>query len=63
MQTFNVKGMTCGHCERAVTQAIRSRDTHARVEVELGSGVVRVDSSLDDATIREVIREEGYDVQ
>jgi copper chaperone len=22
-QTFNVQGMTCGHCERAVTQAVK----------------------------------------
>ncbi|MDF3933507.1 heavy-metal-associated domain-containing protein, partial [Pseudomonas citronellolis] len=26
MQAFNVKGMSCGHCVRAITQAIQSRD-------------------------------------
>ncbi|MEN9780755.1 MAG: Heavy-metal-associated domain, partial [Pseudomonadota bacterium] len=25
-QTFQVQGMTCGHCERAVTQALKSVD-------------------------------------
>jgi copper chaperone len=63
MQTFNVKGMTCGHCERAVTQAIQACDAGAKVEVNLESGVVRVESRLDDAAIREAITEEGYQVQ
>ena len=63
MQKFNVKGMTCAHCERAVTQAIQSRDGDAKVDVDLNAGVVRVDSRLDDATVREAIKEEGYEVQ
>ncbi len=63
MQTFNVEGMTCAHCERAVTQAIQARDKEARVEVDLGAGVVRVDSRLDGAALREAIEEEGYQVR
>jgi copper chaperone len=63
MQTFNVNGMTCAHCERAVTQAIQSQDGDAKVDVDLDAGVVRVDSSLDEAAIRDAIKEEGYEVQ
>ncbi|WP_415844132.1 heavy-metal-associated domain-containing protein [Stutzerimonas zhaodongensis] len=63
MQTFNVEGMTCAHCERAVINAIQARDADARVEVDLGAGVVRVDGRLDDTTIREAIEEEGYPVR
>ena len=63
MQTFNVKGMTCAHCQRAVTQAIQSRDAAAEVEVDLEAGVVRVEGGLDEASIREAIEEEGYQVQ
>ncbi len=62
MQTFNVKGMTCAHCQRAVTQAIQSRDGAAQVDVDLDAGVVRVDSRLDEATISAAIKEEGYEV-
>ncbi len=62
MQTFNVEGMTCAHCERAVINAIKAHDADAKVEVDLGAGVVRVDARLDDATIREAIEEEGYQV-
>lgn len=62
MQTFNVKGMTCAHCERAVTQSIQARDANATVEVDLETGVVRVDGSLEEAAIRAAIEEEGYQV-
>jgi copper chaperone len=30
-QTFQVKGMTCGHCVRAVTEAVKSVDQQADV--------------------------------
>lgn len=62
MQTFTVTGMTCAHCERAVTNAIQSRDADAKVRVDLQTGVVQVDSSLDEATIRQAIEEEGYQI-
>ena len=41
---FNVKGMTCGHCERAVVHAVREVDTEAIVRVDLASGQVSVES-------------------
>ncbi|WP_028240196.1 heavy-metal-associated domain-containing protein [Stutzerimonas azotifigens] len=63
MRTFNVTGMTCGHCSRAVTQAIQARDPSAQVTVDLASGRVTVEGELPDEQVREAIREEGYQVQ
>lgn len=62
MQTFNVTGMTCAHCERAVTRAIQARDAQARVRVDLQTGVVQVEGNLSAAAVREAIEEEGYQV-
>lgn len=62
MRTFKVTGMTCGHCQRAVIQAIQTLDPAARVEVDLGAGSVSVDSALDEQAIREAIIAEGYQV-
>ena len=62
MQLFNVTGMTCGHCERAVIQAIQAKDPGAQVTVDLSAGTVAVDSTLDDQAIRDAISEEGYQV-
>jgi len=63
MQTFNVNGMTCSHCERAVIDSIQARDASAEVHVDLGAGVVQVEGSLSEKAIREAIEEEGYKVQ
>lgn len=60
-QTFDVKGMTCSHCVRAVTGAIREIDPAARVEVELPTNTVRIDSELSRSELAGAIREAGYE--
>ncbi len=62
MQTFNVQGMTCGHCERAVAQAIKARDPGAEVIIDRAAGTVQVQSTLQEGEIRAAIAEEGYQV-
>ncbi|MDT8907547.1 MULTISPECIES: heavy-metal-associated domain-containing protein [Pseudomonas] len=62
MQTLNVQGMSCGHCVRAITQAVQARDPSADVQVDLGAKTVRVQSSLPVETLVEAIQEEGYEV-
>lgn len=62
MQTFNVEGMTCAHCERAVTNAILTLDAQARVRIDRQAGVVEVEGDLSEAAIREAIEQEGYRV-
>ncbi|GAB2739861.1 cation transporter [Melaminivora jejuensis] len=59
---FNVKGMTCGHCERAVVHAVREVDTEAIVRVDLASGQVSVESDKSRDAIAQAIRDEGYEV-
>lgn len=60
MQIVNVSGMTCGHCVRAITQAIQAGDPAAEVQVDLGAGEVRVSSRLSLEQVLAAIREEGY---
>ena len=60
MQVFNVQGMTCGHCVRAVTQAIQNEDASADVQVDLAKGEVAVKSQLPAEQIVDLIAEEGY---
>jgi len=59
---FDVKGMTCGHCERAVVHAVRMVDTDAVVKVDLSTGRVDVESEKSRDAIANAIREEGYEV-
>jgi copper chaperone len=62
MQVFSVEGMTCGHCVRAVTQAVQNQDPAAEVKVDLAAKQVSVQSQLSPEVIASLIREEGYTV-
>jgi len=61
-QSFQVQGMTCGHCAGAVTQAVKSVDPQTEVKVDLASGKVDVQSAQDHGAIARAIEEEGYKV-
>ncbi|BDM20840.1 TPA: heavy-metal-associated domain-containing protein [Pseudomonas putida] len=63
MQVFNVQGMTCGHCVKAVTRAVQEQDAQAKVEVDLAGKQVRVQSSLAVEQVLAAIREEGYQAE
>ena len=60
MQIFSVEGMTCGHCVKAVTQALQNQDPAASVNVNLAAKEVGVDSRLSAEQVIELISEEGY---
>ncbi len=61
-QTFTVQGMTCGHCEKAVTSAIRTLDPQAQVRIERSQNLVEVDTTQTRDAVAQAIREEGYTV-
>ena len=63
MEVFNVEGMSCGHCVKAITNAIQGQDSTAEVRVDLAAGEVRVDSQLSAEQLIDVISEEGYGVK
>ena len=59
---FQVQGMTCGHCERAVTQAVKALDPQAQVQIDRTSGQVTVQSTQAREPLAAAIAEEGYSV-
>ncbi|MGA5506179.1 heavy-metal-associated domain-containing protein [Streptomyces umbrinus] len=61
---YSVTGMTCGHCEQSVTSAISALDGVTGVKVDIKTGLVTVtsDAEPDDALVREVVDEAGYEV-
>jgi copper chaperone len=59
---LRVEGMSCGHCERAVTAAIKALDPAAAVAVDLAAGTVRATTALPRATVVDAVVEEGYRV-
>ena len=61
-QTFTVQGMTCGHCEKAVTRAIQTLDPQAEVKINRAANQVDVKSDQPHAALAHAIAEEGYQV-
>lgn len=57
---LKVEKMTCSHCVRAVTAAVRALDPGAEVEVDLATGSVRVTGAVEPEAAAAAIREEGY---
>lgn len=61
MALFKVNGMTCGHCVKAVENAVHEAAPQATVAVDLAAGTVRTDGIAPDAA-RAAIAEAGYEV-
>ena len=60
--TYTVPGMSCGHCERAVTGELSAVEGVDAVAVDLQTKLVTVTGApLDDATLRAAIEEAGYE--
>jgi copper chaperone len=59
---FRVEGMTCGHCEKAVTKALVALDAQAKVVIDRLQNKVQVDSEKDRHVLAQAITEEGYRV-
>ncbi|MFK0292355.1 heavy-metal-associated domain-containing protein [Streptomyces sp. NPDC090442] len=62
--TYKVTGMTCGHCEGAVSSEIGEIAGVSAVQAVAASGLVTVTSKapLDEAAVRAAVDEAGYEL-
>ena len=60
--TFDVQGMTCGHCEMAVKKAVIRHDPQARIDIDRSHNQVVVQSEQPRESVAHAIKEEGYAV-
>ena len=59
---FSVQGMSCGHCEKAVTSAILQIDPQAQVRIDRSQTRVEVNTEQPREAVAAAIVEEGYTV-
>jgi copper chaperone len=57
---FRVDAISCGHCVRAVTEALHEADPAAAVAVDLAGKTVRVASSRPRAELAAALLDAGY---
>ncbi|MEV0845647.1 cation transporter [Streptomyces sp. NPDC049954] len=61
---YQVTGMSCGHCEGAVTAELKELAGVTGVRASAATGEVAVDSAapLDEAAVRAAVDEAGYEL-
>lgn len=60
MIEFNLPDMTCGHCVRTVTETVRRVDAAAKLDIDLPSQRVRIESAQPAERFTAALAEEGY---
>ncbi|NUS17498.1 MAG: heavy-metal-associated domain-containing protein [Streptomyces sp.] len=61
---YSVSGMTCGHCESAVTREVTAIPGVTSAKAVASTGLLTVDSDqpLDEASVRAAVDEAGYEL-
>lgn len=64
VQSYNVAGMTCGHCVSSVTAAISALQGVERVDVDLGKGLVTVKAThaVSERALAAAIDDAGFEL-
>lgn len=64
-QTIFVSGMTCDHCKNAVTKELSKLSEVKKVEIDLTSGKIDIDTNteIERARLEEAITEAGYELK
>ncbi len=62
MYRLIVEGMSCNHCVAAVTRAVQALDADAKVNVELATQTVQVETSASLDDVKREVADAGYPV-
>ena len=62
MLTLKVSGMTCGGCINAVTRAVQSQDPQAKVQADLATQIVNLETTLSATEASQLITDAGFPV-
>lgn len=60
MLTLDIPNMTCGHCVRAITQAVTAVDPAAQVQADLAKRQVQVDTAASRDAVVASLTDAGY---
>jgi copper chaperone len=60
MLEFKIPAISCGHCARAVTEAIQEVDPKAQVQVDLPGKRVQVQTEAARAAVAAALADAGY---
>ncbi|MEY3898867.1 MAG: hypothetical protein RI962_22 [Pseudomonadota bacterium] len=62
MYELKVDGMTCGGCVNSVKRALQAIDANARIDVDLHSKTVKIDTAVELHAVKAAVEDAGYGV-
>lgn len=62
MIALKIERMTCGGCAAKVRAAVLEAAPQARMEIEIATGLLRIEGDVDEALVRAAIGKAGYGI-
>jgi copper chaperone len=62
MLSLKVSGMTCGGCINAVTRAVQAQDPGAKVQADLATQIIELETALSVEQASQAIADAGFPV-
>lgn len=60
-QTISVRGMTCGHCEQKVEDALEALEGISSATADESADSVVIDGTAEREALRDAVEEAGYE--
>ena len=60
MLTLNIPAISCGHCARAITEAVQELDPAAAVDVDIAGKQARITTASATGAVLDRLEQEGY---
>ncbi len=60
MLDLQIPNMTCGHCARTITEAVKAVDAQAKVVIDLPTHKVQIETNAEPALVLARLAEAGY---
>ncbi|CAM3238498.1 heavy-metal-associated domain-containing protein [Paracoccus nototheniae] len=60
MTTFNIPNMSCGHCKATVEKTIHAIDPEAKIEFDMASRKITLDSRTHPDNVQTALASAGY---
>ncbi|MGL4668704.1 MAG: heavy-metal-associated domain-containing protein [Saezia sp.] len=60
---LKVKDMSCGHCVQSITKAIQALDAKAKVEADLATRKIKLETTVLEADVKKALSAIGFDAE
>jgi copper chaperone len=63
MYELTIPAMSCGHCEKTITQALRELDSTATLNFDMAAHKLALETKADMSVVKQALDAAGYQVE